>query len=277
MIQKMIKNNKNNAACHHIYRSIKRASPDYNTRHAEQNNLSHNKNEQGNILFYILLGVALFAALVFTVSRGMRGQTSSALSARQIDIAASEILSEAQSIERAINHLRRKNISENDLCFTHNLNSTINNTAYSSIATCSENTYRLYHPQGGNLTYKKIPEDWLDSAHAEEHGYGEWTFTNVNGVEGIGQSIMNDAKSMELIAFLPYINKELCKSINDKLSIGTLIPDNGNDFAPVAVSNGFQNTTGQISASKLKEKYAGCFQSTNPSNSYIFYQVLIER
>ncbi len=233
--------------------------------------------QSGNVFFYILLGVALFAALSFAVSRGMRGQTSTALSERQIDLAVSEILTEAQGIETAINRLRRHNISENEICFEHNLISSANNNAYASLSSCSEDTYKLYHPNGGDLSFRKLPEDWLDASHSSEQCYGEWMFSNVNGVDGIGESTMSDASSMELIAFIPHLKKKICTAINKKLGIGSSIPDNSSMFSPDPVDDGFVSTAGEISVSDLYGEYSGCFENGNTWNSYIFYRVLIER
>ncbi len=236
------------------------------------------KNSQtGSVFFYILLGVALFGSLAFVISRGIRGQTSTALSERNTDLIVSEILSQAHEIEAAISRLRGKSISENDLCFENDLFSTNHNNAYSLVSSCADNASRLYHRDGGNLVYRSIPVEWLDSEHSGARGYGEWVYTNVNGVEGLGNSTMSDPDSMELIAFIPHLKKKICQEINNKLTIGAIIPDNGNVFDPAAVNSGFTGASGQINAADLQGKYSGCFKSSNTWNSYIFYHVLIER
>jgi len=235
------------------------------------------QSQNGNVFFYILLGVALFGALAFSVSRGMRGQTSIALNQRNIDLAVSEILSEAHEIESAINRLLQNSVSESEICFENDLFSTAHNSAYSLISTCSDDTYKLYHRSGGNLVYRNIPEEWLASSHSGDRGYGEWVFTNVNGVQGIGQSTMSEASSMELIAFIPHLKKEVCKTINSQLGVGSIIPDNSNTFTPQPLDSGFVTTSGEINAVDLDSKYSGCFQNSNTWDSYIFYHVLIER
>ncbi len=233
--------------------------------------------QKGSIFFYILLGVALFGALAFAISRGMRGQTSTTLSKRNTDLAVSEILSEAQEIETAISHLRQKGVSESDICFKNSLFSTTNNSAYALVSGCSNDENKLYHYSGGNLTYRNIQSEWLDSSHSSDQSYGEWVFTNVNGVQDIGTNVMSNADSMELIAFIPHLRKEICQEINNQLGIGTIIPDNGNAFNPSPVNNGFATASGQINASELAGKYSGCFKNSNTWDTYIFYHVLIER
>ncbi len=235
------------------------------------------QNQSGSVFFYILLGVVLFGALAFAISRGMRGQTSTALSQRSIDLAVSEILSEAQEIETATSRLRQKGISESDICFESNLFSADNNNAYSLTSGCSEDTNKLYHRNGGALAYRSALEDWLDKDHLGDQGYGEWVFTNVNGVQGIGTDTMSDADSMELIAFIPHLKKDVCLEINNRLTLGSSIPNNDNAFNPKPVDSGFTSTAGQINAAELLGKYSGCFQGSNTWDTYIFYHVLIER
>ena len=46
-------------------------------------------SERGSMFFYIMLGVVLFATLAFTVSRGMRGSQTNAMSDRKDELAAS--------------------------------------------------------------------------------------------------------------------------------------------------------------------------------------------
>jgi hypothetical protein len=242
--------------------------------HASKNTLLC---DQGSTFFYIMLGVALFGALAFTISRGMRGQTSTALNQRNVELAVTDILSQTQETETAVSRLRQKGVSENDICFENNLFSTANNDAYALVPGCSEDTNKLYHPSGGNLAYHNVLKDWLVSSHSGDQGYGEWVYTNVNNVEDIGTSTAGDPDSMELIAFLPHLKKEICQEINKRLTIGSTIPDNDNAFDPKPVDNGFSSASGEINASELVGKYAGCFKNSNTWDTYIFYQVLIER
>lgn len=234
------------------------------------------RSQSGNMFFYILLGIALFSALAFTVSRGMRGQSSTALSKRQVDLVVSEILSNAQDIENAVSRMRRNSISEGELCFSHDEFSIQNNNAYTSIETCLDNAYRLYHPEGGGLSFRKIPEDWLDFKYESDQGYGEWMFTNVNGVSGIGESDMNEPSSMELVAFIPHLKKDLCEAINMVLGLDEVLPNNFTAFIPDPVDDGFTSASGKINAVALDGQYTGCFKNNSVWENYIFYRVLIE-
>ena len=215
--------------------------------------------------------------LAFTISRGMRSQTSITLGERKLDLAVSDMMSHANEIENAVSLLRRRDISEGNICFVNNVFPDESNAEYANIPGCSQDTNKLYHPSGGALSYRSVLEFWLDKSHYGDAGYGEWMFTNVNGVEGVGKSISGDPASMELIVFVPHIKEETCKAINDKLGMGQIIPENGSAFIPELVKDSFPYASGQINAPELEGKYSGCFHNTSSWDSNVFYQVLIER
>ena len=233
-------------------------------------------DQSGSIFFYILLGVVLFGALAFTMSRGMRSQSTEALTKRQIEIAASELLGDAQTLERGVDRLRQNSISESDLCFAHDSISNINKTAYETISACGSDENKLYRPEGGGVSFFPVPADWLESVHTTHQGYGEWIFSNENAVAGLGSGALNTASSVELIAHVNHLKEAVCAAINKELGI-TGIPDNVGAFDPTAPVSGSFSSGGQINVAALSGKKAGCFQNSAQWNSYIFYTVLIER
>lgn len=234
-------------------------------------------NEKGNVFFFILLGVVLFAALSYMIAKGMRSQTSNMLTERQLELAVSEILGYAQNIEESVNKLRRKNISEGEICFSYSRISALNNAAYNNVPACADDSYKLYHPDGGGLPFRSISDNWLESSHSGDQGYGEWMFTNRSAVIDVGAGPLNAVSSLELLAHANHLKPELCEAINAKLGI-TGIPDNSNNFAPAApVNTGFTAASGQINVVALSGKRAGCFRNSTAWDSYIFYKVLIER
>jgi hypothetical protein len=229
--------------------------------------------EEGSIFFYILLGVVLFGAVSFVVARGMRSQTTDSLTKRQLEIASSEIVGDAQAIARAVDKIRSNGVSESDLCFAHETMSEVNKAAYKNIAGCNETKNKLYDAEGGGLPFISIPREWLDAAHEKDQGYGEWMFTNENSVIGLGSGDLSQPNSAELIAHVNHLKKDLCEQVNRDLGIAG-IPENDGAFAATApVSQSF-TATGQIKASELSGKKVGCFENRK---SYIFYTVLLER
>lgn len=232
--------------------------------------------QRGSVFFYILLGVALFAALAYTVSRGIKGQQTLALSEQEVKIAASDILDRSQELTRAVNRIRRRNVSENDFCFSSALNSATNEAVYTTQSSCGTPKNELYNKAGGKIEFQAIPTNWLDSARTGDQGFGEWMFSDGNAVIGNGTGALNLASSVDLIAHVNHLKEEVCTMINEKLGING-IPNNAASFAPAAPSNGVYTASGQINIAALDGEPAGCFQNSTIWSNYIYYQVLIER
>ncbi len=230
---------------------------------------SNYNGEKGSVFFYILLGIVLFGTLAFTVSRGMRGNQADTMSDKQAEIVASEILNYAQKLEHSVNKMLRKNVSESDICFSNAQISATNLAAYDLNSGCSNNKNKLYHPQGGGLSFTPVQDSWLESSHSGDQGYGEWMFSSSNSVLNLGGSV-------ELIAHINHLKKSVCEKLNEKLSISG-IPDNVAAFAPTSPSQGSFNAVGQVNNIAFSGKYAGCFKNSATWSSYIFYYVLIER
>ena len=100
----------------------------------QNKNISH---QSGNVFIIILIGVLLFAALLYTFSRSL--QTSGGnISSQQAEIAGQEILNYSRMLEEAVNRVRQNGCSENEISFEtsdqpskyNNLNSPTDNSCH---------------------------------------------------------------------------------------------------------------------------------------------------
>ena len=218
----------------------------------------HTKTQAGNALIFVLLGIALFTSLAFMISRGMRSENTSNMSNRQADLAATDLLTYGQQIERAINRMRRRNISENDISFD-----TPKLTGYDHTpAQPDEN--KVFMPSGGAMSFR-LPTD-----------VGTIGFIGDLIVTGMG----NDANA-ELLMIGENIDAKLCEFINKKVGL-TGIPTTTNlgtttgPFTGSYTTRGGKNTLGNTTIA-LANQQAGCFENVAGSGNYIFYFVLLER
>ena len=231
-------------------------------------------HESGSAFFYILLAVILFATLSYIVSRGMRGTATNSMTDRQAEIAATDILNNAQTYGRAVDKLRRNRCSENSISFVNNIISDYTHTPASS------DNCKIYNPSGGKISYKAPLDNWLDSAQSAQTNYGQWFFT--------GTATVNDVGSQPaLIMILPYIKRSLCLAINEALDI----PDNAGEppqdlaiaYNPstkfVGAFPGTYEIRDTAGAQVLDGQATGCFEGggTPVTSTYHFYSVLIER
>lgn len=225
----------------------------------EQSQNSVNK-QTGNAFLIVMLGIVLFATLAFTISRSMRSDSTKRLSNHEAKLAATDILNYSQKIERAVNRLRRKNISENDLSFDQNIVAGYDHG--------QPNTNKIFNGNGGSLT-------WSSPMNGVNDG-SQWHFTGSTCIADIGTGgtgCDSDADSNEeLIAVLPNLQLVVCESINDRLGITSVPSDTGSGYSTAQFTGSFSDDTEIILADGPFN--AACFEE---DGSYHFYSLLLGR
>ncbi|MGH1375123.1 MAG: hypothetical protein ACRBCK_02140 [Alphaproteobacteria bacterium] len=238
-------------------------------------------NEQGSIIVYILLGVALFAALGFAVSNMMRSTTS--VGSETAGVHASEIISYAHTLRQALHVLRISNECADDEISFERASFDGSDPIYVNTSAPSDFSCHIFHPNGGGVSYQKIDDTWLDLSRSSQSLYGEYLFSGGHGIPTIGTHGDNTDTSMkELIVILPWIDAGLCRKMNEQLGhieTGQPIPqETGNiDMTPFT---GAYGTWALVSeGSSIEGKTAGCFAGSTGiwDGSYYFYHLLIAR
>lgn len=238
--------------------------------------------ERGNVLFYILVAVALLAALSFAVAQSGRGNVQQ-LSEERARLFASEIIEYADNIAKAVAQTRLRGYADTEISFE---NSAV--TGYTN-GNCTDDVCKIFHPSGGGLTYLAPSDEWLDSTHSAELHYGELYFHGTAHIVNIGTD------SDDLILFVPYLNQSVCIAINQLLDITPTtdaVPSEVNGpFAENIKFNGSfgsavdrkvsgDGTTGETDI--LHAKTAGCTEasgtaSTPATGTYHFFKALVAR
>jgi len=221
--------------------------------------------EKGNAFFIVMISVVLFAALMFSFSRGAR-QGGENLSEKQAQIAASDIISYAQKVERGVARVYARGYSESNISFENSY------FAGNENASCTEDRCRVFAPQGGGIGYQPLAESWSKSAD-------NWIFTGSNQVLGLGRDCAAD-ECAELLMMIEDVPQSLCIAINEQLGL------TGGGSAPPFDANVdtilFQSTFRYDAAADLGDEDASlsgvrtaCFLETG--NVYYFYHTLLER
>lgn len=220
--------------------------------------------ESGNVFIFILLGVVLFAALAFTMSRGFKGDTTTRMSEREITLAAADILSYVQRVERAVSAVRGKNVSESDLSFD---NPIVSGYAH---APAQPDNHQIFGSAGGGAKWQAAPNGANDGS--------PWVITGETCVVGLGTDVAGcsggtDSTSNEdLIILLPNVDQGLCEALNEKLNIAGAIPaDSGTGISTTKFTGTFDNGT-ELTLPAAKQ--AACF--SRGGNNF-FYTVLLQR
>ena len=219
------------------------------------------RNARGNAFIFVLMGIILFAALSFTIARSMRSETTSNMSARDATLAATDIVDYAMKLERAINRLRRKNTSENDISFDNNV---VSGYTHGS---AQPDSHKVFHTSGGNVTWLSPPANANDGS--------EFLFTGLSCVADVGTGATgcdsDSTSNEELIAVLPNLNQTVCEKINDKLGIGSIPNGTAGAYSTTKFVGTYTDGTEIISGITSN---AACYQD---GSDYHFYYVLIER
>lgn len=228
-------------------------------------------SERGNVLFLILIAVALFAALSYAVTQSSRSGGGDAGSEANL-VDSAQITQYPSGVRTSmIRQIVSKNVSAADLAFN----------SPSDFAACTGAVLDrcVFHPSGGGATYVRAPAAVVTTALEQE-----WVFNGENEIQDLGTTVGTDnpsASSAEIVAFLPNVKSAVCRKINEKLAINSgNIPTETN----LNVTTQKTNTVGMVSGgtggtigadvASLNGKGFGCF-SQGGVNYY--YHVLIEQ
>lgn len=237
--------------------------------------MSARQNEQGNVLFLILIAVALFAALSYAVTSSSRSGGGDAGSETNL-VNSAQVTQYPASIRTAILRMLVSNgVAEDELNFDKPAD-------FATVCTATPGPC-VFHPSGGGGTYTLATADVM-----EDDAQGDWIVTSDYAITDIGTS------ANDIIAFLPGLKPSVCKKLNEQLGIsgGT---DTDGDTVGVGASQipvvadamdsgnlgigGAANAAHTIAGAFTGQAF-GCYDSTDATRTdddLIYYHVLVER
>lgn len=234
------------------------------------------KSESGNVLFLILIAVALFAALSYAVTQSSRSGGGDASSETNL-VNSATITQYPSSIRTAMIRMMVSNsVDPTDLNF--------NAPPYTDLNTATLQSEGVFYPAnggGGGATYTTAPADVMADGSA-----GTWFFSGSYAIENVGLDTAGTGN--DIIAFLPGVKSGICDKINTELGIPTtdriMTADIDVEAAAVQMDHDYTfpsaitatiGTTG--GAASFDGQPFGCFEDNNGSGENIYYHVLIER
>ena len=234
-------------------------------------------NEQGSVIFFILIAVALFAALSFAVSNINR-TGSSDITDEVAGLAASEIVQTATNYKNAIRQARIEGCADTDISFESTYLSGYVNTNN------PPDECKIFDKTANGISYIAPQANWLDSAYSADNLYGHWYFAQGVCAEDVGSggSDCDDDSYKDLIAILPFLKRDICRIIDERQDIIV-----ANAPPPVETGDAWRTSdtkfTGDYSGGDIKLErggaLSGCFEgsgaNTPPSGTYHYFQVLL--
>lgn len=228
--------------------------------------------QSGSVLFFILIAVALFAALSFVVANMLRGGEHGA-NRDTSRLAATELVEYSNTVRNAIRTMHIAGTAPESLCFD---NANWGDNLYAADS-CSDNATRLFDPAGGGVAWQGPSRNVNDGS--------PWLFTGVNGIEAIGSSCAAESCA-DLKMILPGVKREVCIMANELAGIpnpnGEPPVDAGYDTTPFTGSfaaTGTGNIGDETTSAGLSSQATGCFRATTGTGAghYHFYRVLVSR
>lgn len=236
------------------------------------------RSEKGNVLFLILIAVALFAALSYVVTQSTRSGGGSTEREKNI-LSSAQMTQYPTALRTSIIRMVLAGVAIENVKFD----------APGDAGFTSQSTSQLvFHPQGGGATYQEAPTELSASGNTQL----SWRYNADVEVPGIG---IDGSGGNDVIAFLPGVSDGVCRQVNEELGIdtsedvcglGVNIPVVATANIDTAIDNmmdvtevSFPSTANAILTATtcttiFDRQASGCFKEGTRN---VFYSVLLER
>ncbi len=254
-----------------------------------RNQFHHNYNQNGNVLFLILIAVALFATLSYAVTNSTRNSGED-VSREKREMVITQILQHAVSIRTAVQRLTLSGRCD-DYSIRYWHVSRTNASADNQYGDGSNTQCQVFHPDGGGVSYLERPKELQEPVGSDE------IMILADRIEGIGTSGAGTGAEHIMVVNVP---RQVCIEINNKLNIVNtdgeppayitpitnqyISPGNSSYTFPSAFLDGYHtlmNYPGQQSgrAVEVDGFHEGCFYSISGSGDtyYAMYAVVFPR
>ncbi|HEY8962949.1 MAG TPA: hypothetical protein VIN59_00655 [Alphaproteobacteria bacterium] len=241
------------------------------------------KAQSGNVLFLILIAVALFAALSYAVTQSSRSGSDANRETNVIN--TSQLTQYPNQVRTAVLRLVIGGTEPGLLQFNTSAVATDETTGAGF--TQYSPARAVFAAQGGAASWSPVPGKLLANTTADK----PWIYSMAFRIPGLGTD-NTDGSGNELVAFAEDINQTVCSRLNSDLGWGTTIPVTNAALTIADVRDNAHRiaTTTNVAAPTadgtvpsdggtpnwFKNKAFGCFQNA-AGGHYVFYYVLVER
>jgi len=178
--------------------------------------MSNKRSQKGNVLFLILIAVALFAALSYAVTQSTRGGGNADDETAQI--AASNLLQLMSSYKVGVDRLRVGGCASNEISFVGA------DGSYNNTNSPSDNSCHVFDTNGAGMTYVAPDNKALDQSFSGLTDFGVLSFERNNNI-----NMPYDSSSSAVESTVPFIRQDVCLEINNQLHGISTIPENTSD------------------------------------------------
>ncbi len=225
----------------------------------KREHFTKNIGEKGNALVYVLIAIALFGALSFTLARQSRDSGTSEIDEAKAQIYATELLTYSAQVRSVLDQMIYSGSNINDLDLTLPSEAGYSTAPY---------IHKVYHPQGGGLIQANIPTRAVSQISASPPA--GWYLGRFNNVEWTATS------GTDVILTAYQISRQVCEKINENLTGSTTIPALSGNMNLNLIDTG-TNSDLDVAACAACDGHSTLCVSNSTVSAYSFYTIVAER
>lgn len=157
--------------------------------------------QRGNATIYILIVVALFAALTFILSRQSNTSESNTIDAQRMEILVNQVVSYPYQVKQSVEMMTMSGSETSDLDFILPDHANYNDPPV---------IHKVFHPEGGGLSLAALPPEVVSDAAYNDPPPG-WYLGRFIDVDWT-----NTAEQDVILTAFP-LREDVCRAINKKL------------------------------------------------------------
>ncbi len=238
-------------------------------------------SERGNVLFLILIAVALFAALSFAVTQSLRNTPQDPQGDTR-KLGAATLIQHTNFVAQAVQTMAMRRIAAENFCFDSPLWGH-NNYYHAACDNAANKVFGTAASGGAGATVVPVPKGINDGS--------PWYITGQSCIIEAEQTCnSNGNQDEDIILFVPNVYREVCIALNERLGVpnpqgnppkaaGDLWPAGQPPFAGNFLDGGRVDSGGNGNFSYLTGHTVGCVEGggTPPAGTYAYFHVLLRR
>lgn len=179
--------------------------------------MRRNNHQNGNVLFLILIAVALFAALSYAVTKSTSGGGNA--SREQASLNAAGQIQLMNSYSTAVQRLLIRGCSKTQISFMGTVDQVVDNANAPADKSC-----HVFEPNGAGMSFSLPDKGILDSSFAAETDFGNSFFHRNMNIDRI-----DIGSDYSVFYTVPYVSDDACLAINKEMHGISTIPKNTSD------------------------------------------------
>lgn len=176
------------------------------------------KTQNGNALIYIILALALLAALTMVIAQ-QGDQDNDDLSYETKEVLTTKVIAYTGSAKNVIDQMVMSGTNSANLVFSHPNSPSFDNAPYAD---------KVFHPQGGGLSYQIADTSIFPATTVPASGWYINGETNIEWTPSSENDVM-------LVAY--GISQSICENLNKKIKDDTTIPALTGTFKNILLSS----------------------------------------